>query len=281
MVETSLRDVAAHGARIRFEEAGSGPPVLLLHDLLSSRLEWRGVVDALAPRHRVIACDLPGFGESEKPPPSRYAYTLDAFAESICDLAGALGLGRVSVCGHGLGGSVALALAARHPSVVERLVLVAPYVHAAPRSALARLAQVPVVGGVAFKQLAGSRLFRAHFRQAFAPAASVPWDQVATHLDQWGSPAGREAAQATLESLFDLRPVSARTGSVRAPSLVVWGRSDALSPAEGGRKLARELADARLELLECGHSPAEELPEAFAELVGAFLAKRARGWKAA
>jgi pimeloyl-ACP methyl ester carboxylesterase len=281
MVETSLRDLAAHGARIRFEEAGAGPPVLLLHDLLSSRLEWRSVVEALAPKHRVVACDLPGFGDSEKPPPSRFAYTLGAFAEAVCDLAGALGLGRVSVVGHGLGGSIALVLAARHPSVVERLVLVGPYVYAPPRSALVRLAQVPVVGGIAFKQLAGARLFRAHFRQAFAPASSVPWDRVATHLEQWGSPAGREAAQATLEALFDLRPVSARTDSVRTPALVVWGRDDALAPVDGGRRLARELADARLELLECGHSPPEELPEAFAALASAFLGRRARGWRAA
>src|SRR5262245_24682034 len=71
--DVTIRDVAARGARIRFVEAGSGPPLLLLHDFLSSHVAWDDVVPELAAHFRVIVPDLPGFGESEKPPPGRYA----------------------------------------------------------------------------------------------------------------------------------------------------------------------------------------------------------------
>src|SRR5882762_8386625 len=93
------RDVSARGARVRLVEAGEGPALLLVHDCLSSRLVWEDVLPKLAAHFRVIAADLPGFGQSEKPPPARYAYGFDAFAESLVDVVAALGLGRISICG--------------------------------------------------------------------------------------------------------------------------------------------------------------------------------------
>src|SRR5690242_824168 len=80
------RDVTARGVRMRVVEAGSGPPLVLVHDVLVSHLEWGNVIERLAPRFRVIAPDLPGFGESEKPSPARYAYGIEAFAEAIVDM---------------------------------------------------------------------------------------------------------------------------------------------------------------------------------------------------
>ena len=80
------RDVAVRGARIRFVEAGDGPPLLLVHDYLSSRVAWDDALPSLSKRFQVIVPDLPGFGESEKPPPSRYRYDFDAFSESLVDL---------------------------------------------------------------------------------------------------------------------------------------------------------------------------------------------------
>src|SRR5579872_6883065 len=140
------RDVAARGARIRFVEAGAGPPLVLVHDYLASRVAWDDVLPRLAPRFRVIVPDLPGFGESEKPPPGRYRYDFGAFSESLVDLLAALGVGRVSVCGHALGGAVALKLAATHPHVVDRLVLVNALVYPPRQDPLSRIAGMPIIG---------------------------------------------------------------------------------------------------------------------------------------
>jgi pimeloyl-ACP methyl ester carboxylesterase len=85
-------------------------------------------------------------------------------------------------------------------------------------------------------------------------------------------PAAREAAYATLYGMLDTRPLTASVPRVKAPTLVAWGRASRASPVEHGRKLARELGGARFEVFDCGPSPAEEVPEAFAGAVMSFLA---------
>jgi pimeloyl-ACP methyl ester carboxylesterase len=77
--ELKTSDLSARGTRVRFVEAGAGAPLLLVHGYLSSHRTWDEVTPALSAMRRVIAPDLPGFGESEKPSPSRYAYGFDAF----------------------------------------------------------------------------------------------------------------------------------------------------------------------------------------------------------
>ena len=72
-------------------------------------------------------------------------------------------------------------------------------------------------------------------------------------------------------SMLDTRPLTASVPRVSAPTLVAWGRSHRASPLEQGRRLARELGGARFEVFDCGSSPAEECPEAFASAVTAFL----------
>jgi pimeloyl-ACP methyl ester carboxylesterase len=271
-LEAVTRDVSARGARMRFVEAGKGSPLLLVHGYLSSHLAWDDVLPLLARDFRVIIPDLPGFGESEKPPPARYRYTFDAFAESLVDLIAALDLGRIALCGHGVGGAIALTLAANHPDVVDRLILVGPLVYPGGMDTVSRVATVPVVGAVLFKQLYGRVLFRNHFRQRmYGATSSVPWERVDQLFELFNAPAAREAAHATMLSMQDTRSLVAMVPRVSAPTLVGWGRADRSLPVAHGRRLARELRHARLEVFECGHSPAEECPDAFAEAASAFL----------
>jgi pimeloyl-ACP methyl ester carboxylesterase len=267
-----VRDVAARGARIRFVEGGSGPPLVLLHDYLASHVTWEDVLPRLSQRFRVIAPDLPGFGESEKPSPSRYRYDFDAFCESIVDLVAAVGLGRVSLCGHAMGGAIALTLAATHPHVVDKLVLVNPLVYPPRPDALSRIASVPLFGPLVFKQLYGRTLFRSRFLTHARPGANGDATRRVDHLfELFDVPAAREAAYATMRAMLDTRPLTASVPRVTATTLVAWGRGNRPSPVEQGRRLARELGGARFEVFDCGPSPAEECPAAFASVVMAFL----------
>jgi pimeloyl-ACP methyl ester carboxylesterase len=266
------RDVAARGARVRFVETGDGPPLLLVHGYLGSHSVWDDAVDGLSAHFRTLAPDLPGFGESEKPPAARYPYNVDAFAESLADLVASLELGRVVVCGHDLGGAVALMMAARHPAMVERLVLVDPIVYPHKPDLYTRLAGTPVVGPVAFKQLSGRGIFGAFFqRRNYAASGVVSSARIDMLFDAFNAPAAREAAYATLQSLADTRTLVALLPRVHAPALVVWGRNDRLLPVAHGRRLSRELPHARLEILDSGHSPHEEQPAVFAKIAHEFL----------
>jgi pimeloyl-ACP methyl ester carboxylesterase len=243
----------------------------LVHDFLSDRDEWEAVAAGLSDRFRVLALDLPGFGESEKPTPNRFGYDFDRFAEALVDVAGALDAAPLSVCGHGLGAAIAIALAERHPTMVERLVLVAPPIYGGQPVSMSRAFALPVVGPSAFKQLYGRRALAWHFGRDVFSVGKPSKERMERLFEAFNAPAAREAAVATLEALRDTRAVEARLARVSSPTLVVWGRRDALAPPGVARKLAKALPDARLELLECGHSPAEELPDRFAELVLEFL----------
>ncbi|HTJ81220.1 MAG TPA: alpha/beta fold hydrolase, partial [Polyangiaceae bacterium] len=100
-----VRDVTVRGVRVRSVHAGveGRPALLLIHGFLVTHAEWDDVIDDLADRFYVVVPDLPGFGDSEKPSPSRYAYGIEAFAEAMADLLAASGRARASVVGHSMG----------------------------------------------------------------------------------------------------------------------------------------------------------------------------------
>ncbi len=277
-VNTLLRDISARGVRVRLLEATAAgekaPALLLLHDLFTSRSSWSPLLSRVVQTYRVLAPDLPGFGESEKPPPSRFSYSVDAMAEAMLDVLAALRESRAVVCGHGLGAAVALALAADHPGVVKNLILVSPLWLGARPSRVARLARVPVLGPLVFKQGYGRAMFRAHFRdEVYAKNGDEPYPQarVDEWFDRFDAPPAREAALATMRGLSDPRAVVARLPRVTTPTLLVWGREDRLAPVSAGRRLAREIPQARLEVLTAGHSPAEEAPDEFARVLRGFI----------
>ncbi len=269
-VRTS-RDVLGRGARVRYVEAGDGPIIVLLHDLLSSSIEWDDVMTPFAQRFRVVTIDLPGHGESEKLSPERFAYGFEAFANAIVDVVATLGVARVHVCGRGLGALVAITLAAKYPAVVDHLVLLAPGVYGTRTPWSTRAAAWPVVGNLFYKQVFGKTLFSRYFSDQLADPSRLNTARVGAHFANFDEPASRESAHATLLALQDTRSVVARLARVSAPTLVVAGRQDASVPLKDGRRLARELGRARFEVLECAHSPAEEVPDQLVSIVGDFL----------
>lgn len=273
-VQRMTRDVTARGVRMRVLEAGADQPtpLVLLHGFLASHLEFDDVIDSLARRFHVIAPDLPGFGESEKPSPSKYAYSVESFAEAVADLIAAYGVGRACVLGHALGGSIALTLATHHAELVTRLGLVAPLCYPTTLGWRARLPLLPVIGGVLFKQLWGRRVFRSYFqREVFGADAFVPTERIDRLYEHFNSPSARESAYAVLKAMRDTRSVVARIPRVTRPTLVLWGRDDRVVPASYALKLAREIPDTRLELFDTGHSPHEERPSEFVFTVTEFF----------
>ena len=271
------RDVTASGVRLRVAEAGTGSPVILIHGLFVDHTCWDLVMPPLAEAFHVIAPDLPGFGASEKPPPSRFPYGIDAFAEAIADLYAGLELGPAAVVGHALGGAVALTLAARHPELVAKLVLVDTLCYESSAGRYGQLALLPFVGGLVLKQLWGRGLFRRHFQEnVFGPTSKLAPPRIDRYYDAFSAPAARSSALATLRATVDTRGVVAQTTRIQAPTLVVWGRHDRVWPASFGQRLSREIRGSGFELIDSGHSPHEERPDELVRIVQRFLTDERR-----
>ena len=254
---------------------GRGPPLILVHGFLASHLVFDDVIDSLADTFHVIAPDLPGFGESEKPSPRRYAYGVEAFSEALADLVAAYGLGQASVIGHGLGGAVGITLAAQYAELVTRLVVVAPLCYPHRFDLRMRLPLMPLVGGLIFKQIYGRGLFRSYVRdEVFFSGENTPYWRIDRFYEYFNTPSARESAHAVLKSMLDTRSIVARVGRIRRPTLVVWGRSDRVTPAAHAHKLARDVPNARLELFNAGHAPHEERPRQFVSVVREFFEGR-------
>lgn len=274
------QDVSSGVVRLRTTEwrteqtRDEDPAVLMLPGAFSPRLSFRRVAQGLAPHMRAIAVDFPGFGDSEKPSAQRYPYGVAAFADAIADLFGGLGLSRAHVLGHGLGGAVALRLAASRPELVKRLALVAPLAHPARAPLRMRPLLAPVVGGLLFRQLAGKSLYFRAYRERVNP--TIESKDLEQYYEALSSPASRAALLATLRDAQDSRPIIADCRRVRSPTLLIWGRNDRLFPVEHGRYLSREMPHAGLEILTSSHAPHEEVPDETARvLIDFFGGKRA------
>ncbi len=276
----SHSDVLAGPIRLRTTEwscqdGETRPAVVALPGVLAPRSSLAPLGRLLGRHFRFIAVDLPGLGESEKPPPTKYDYSPARVAESLTDLMGGLGLARAHVFGHGLGGAAAIHLGARRPELVRTIALVSPL---GPKGAFPgplRLLLAPVIGELALGQLMSQRLFSHQFKSRIHKEASP--EDISANFFGVSSPASRAALLALLRNSVDTRSIIADCRRLRCPTLLLWGREDCLIPLTLGRMLAREIPGTGFEILDAGHAPHTEIPDQCAELLRRFFSgERAR-----
>ncbi|MGY6499307.1 MAG: alpha/beta fold hydrolase [Acidimicrobiales bacterium] len=278
MARVPLRRVTIHGHEVGVRTGGTGPAVLLIHGMAGSSRTWRETSDRLVADHTVIAPDLLGHGESAKPMGD---YSLGAYASGLRDLLGVLGVDRVTVVGHSLGGGVAMQLAYQHPELVERLVLVASGGLGREVSWLLRSLTLPgaeLVMPLLFPRIVSERgndVSRVlHERGIRAPKVAEMWRAYAS----LSGAENRGAFLRTLRSVVDPggQTVSALDRIYLAsgvPTLLVWGDEDPIIPCEHGIGAHAAIEGSRLEILAgCGHFPHVEQPERFVAVLSDFLA---------
>jgi 4,5:9,10-diseco-3-hydroxy-5,9,17-trioxoandrosta-1(10),2-diene-4-oate hydrolase len=188
----------------------------------------------------------------------------------------ALSLPRADVIGHSMGGGVAITLAARHPERVQRLVAVAAALYPVNETMppLAKLALLPVVG----RHLARLGMTRREFARAcrtqtVRDGRVLDDDWVDYFFARLNRAGGHDAAHACLTVLSSASENNGDPGRVRAPTQLVWGDEDRLIPMAHGKRLARAIAGARLDIVPAsGHMPFIERPDEFLRVVRPFLA---------
>lgn len=248
-------------------EAGTGRAVVLLHSLLSDRGAFDRIAPRLAAERRVLLVDLPGFGRSAPAGP-RLEDVADRIAENLprlgCDPK------TTDVLGNGFGGFVAVAMAVRHGSKFDRLVLVdtGAAIPTAGKPAFETMATLVETGGMA-AVVAGAlaRMFPADFLTAHPEIAAQRRAALLAMNPQ------RFAAACRALAALDLR---AAIKSIRNPTLVVVGLKDTATPPALSHELSAGIAGARLiELPHCGHSPHIQDPEGFWAAIRPFLGLKA------
>jgi len=252
-----------HGRRIAYVSSGEGEDVILLHGLGGSRLNWSGNLRALSARARVFALDQIGFGRSDKPP---IAYTASEFADHLEGFMSAVGIARASLVGNSLGGEVAMRLALRSPGRVSRLVLVAS--GGMRRNEEERTEDAED----SFSTLDETR---AHLESFFHDAGLVTEDLVRFTFENQNRYGDAETirrfgARRAIEPPLDEPDLA----GIAAPTLVLWGRQDRVTPLSLGERISRAIPGARLVVIEeCGHLPQIEKGAEFNRIVLEFLGR--------
>ncbi len=273
------RTVTLHGHSFSYTDSGSGPVLLFIHGLLGSQRQWAHLVDRLDDGHRVVVPDLFGHGESAKPMGD---YSLGGHAATLRDLLDRLGIERVTLVGHSLGGGIAMVFSYLFPERVERLVLVASGGLGREVSPLLRSATLP--GAEYVLPVLASGWMRERIASAGRLLGSVglrpgsDLTQVWQGFTSLGDADTRRAFLATTRAVIDPggQSVTAHDYLPEAtpiPTLVVWGTRDRMIPAWHAAAATASIEGCRVELFAgAGHFPHLDDPDRFADLVRDFVA---------
>lgn len=268
-----------HGYRRAFIKAGTGPAILLIHGIGDSADSWLDIIPDLARDYTVIAPDLLGHGQSDKP---RADYSIAAYANAMRDLLAVLDIEQVTVVGHSLGGGVAMQFAYQFPERCERICLVSTGGVAHEVTPLLRFASAPNADLIL--PLIGSPGARLLGKLTFGAlrALNTNLGHDATHLmrvfDALPDASARLAFVRTLRAAVDWKG-QAITMLDRCyltqgmPTLLVWGARDAVIPVAHAHKAHGAMPGSQLHVFpEVGHFPHQDKPTDFLRLFQAFHA---------
>ncbi len=274
---TSYRTIDLDGTSIFYREAGSRdrPTLLLLHGFPASSFMFRDLIPLLAEEFHVVAPDYPGFGHSAAPAPMEFAYTFDHLTDVVEAFTEKLGLDRYALYLQDFGGPIGFRLASRHPERVSFLVVqnANAYEEGLPDSfwALPRSLWADPSEANRAKIAEAAMSLDAlvwNYTHGVADVASISPDSWVLQEALLARPGVREAM---VDLLYDYRtnpplyPVwQEYFRTSRPPTLVVWGRNDAIFPESGALPFRRDLPDVDLNPIETGHFALEDHAEAIA-----------------
>lgn len=263
---------------LAYSRAGTGPPVVLLHGLGTSRRTWRQTASRLSQTRTVIAVDLPGHGESDAP---QGDYSPGAHAVAVRDLVTSLTDEPVDIVGHSLGGGITMMFARIFPELARSVVLISSGGLGPEVSPLLRAAALPGADhGLAMLSHLPDDVLRMGLRVLTAlPGALSPHDAEPLQgaLSTLENDVNRRTFVRTARSVIGLGGQAVRAGDqvdslAARPVLLIWGADDRTIPPRHHRQLAARLPRAQqLEVPGAGHFPHETAPGVVGPAIEHFL----------
>ena len=261
------------GTRIAYRELGDGPAVLLVHGWPTSSFLYRNVMPALAERNRVVAIDLPGFGESDKPVDAPYDF--DFFERMIDAFLAAVGIDRVAIVGHDLGGPVAVHWALSRLERVTRIGLLNTLLYPEFSPAVKEFV-TELMDPAGAQRLTSDAGLAEIMRLGVSDPAAIT-DEIAAAV---AAPFRSEQARTTLAragyelGIRGFVEIAAGLGSITCPVAVAYGTGDRVLPdvAETFERFQRDVPHAVITPLPgLGHFVTEDSPAAVAAALAPFL----------
>lgn len=262
------------GLSCRYQRAGSGPALLLVHGLMGYSFSWRHTLPALADQATVYAIDLPGTGFSDRSPGMDCSQA--ASAKRLLQFMDQAGFASCDLLGTSHGGALAMMAAALAPQRVRRLILVAP---ANPWSTYARFLisflSSPVVAPLFLQLFPRLRILQDfYFRRLFGDTRRIRPGTLEGYAAPLRTPGSFEYGLSVLrtwkQDMSELQAAIPRIAHI--PTLLIWGDRDAAVEPASAYQLQAQFQNCRLLMLEgVGHLPYEEVPEEFNRAVALFL----------
>lgn len=271
------------GLDIFYREAGpkDAPTVLLLHGFPTSSHMFRNLIPALADKYHVVAPDYPGYGNSSAPSVEEFDYTFDNVASIVDKFTEQVGLTRYSLYLMDYGAPIGFRLAAAHPERVESLIIQNgnAYVEGIDNDFWVPIKQYwkdrTPERGDALRQLLALDATKWQYTNGVRNAETISpdtWGHVQPLLDR---PGNQDIQLAMFYSYGSNPPLYRKWQQYlrdhQPPTLIVWGKNDAIFPAEGAYPYKRDLKNLEFHLLDTGHFALEEDGDVIANHIRSFL----------
>ena len=279
------RTATIEGVKMFYREAGpaDGPVVLLLHGFPTSSHMFRNLIPLLADRYHVIAPDYPGFGESDAPDHTKFAYTFGHYADMVDTLVTQLGARKYTMYVMDYGAPVGYRLALKHPERVTGLIVQNGNAYQEGLTDFwnpikAYWADGSAAHREALSVLVAPQTTKFQYVDGVKDVSRIDpdnWSHDQALLDRPGNKDIQLDLFHDYGTNVPLYPkFQAFFRDRKPPTLIVWGKNDKIFPESGARPYLRDLPDAEFHLIDTGHFALEDKLDEIAPLIRSFLDRK-------
>jgi len=285
-ITVHYRSATIDGVKVFYREAGpaNGPVILLLHGFPTSSHMFRNLIPTLADRYRVIAPDYPGFGQSDAPDHTKFAYTFGHYADIVDSLMGQLGAKNYVMYVMDYGAPVGYRLALKHPERVTGLIIQNGNAYVEGLTDFWNPIKAYWADGSAKNREALAGLVtldttKFQYTDGVKDLSRISPDNWV--IDQAGlDRPGNEDIQLDLFRDYGTNvPLYPKFQAFfrerKPPTIIIWGKNDKIFPEVGAHPYLRDLPAAEMHILDTGHFALEDKLDEMAPLIRSFLDRKA------
>ncbi len=262
----SEKSILVNGYKIFYLEGGKGEAVLLVHGFGAEKDNWVEFSKYITQKHRVVAVDLPGFGESTKNPKDKFDY--ESQSKRLHMFVRKIGLTKYHIAGSSMGGGISAEYAALYPDEVLSLGLFAPHGFKCPVMSMVEKELKKGNNPLVVKSPPDTDRLMDYL---FVIKPSIP-----SPLKSYFTKKAIENSDFNMKVFNDInkRTIDERMGNVRAKTLILWGDKDQVIDVTCASRVVKEIKNSRVVIMaNCGHTPMVERPMETAKIYLDFIAR--------